>query len=125
MYQKCPYCDFNSHAISSHHVDDQAYVDSLLQDLLFALPSIDHRPIVSIFIGGGTPSLLSCQALEQLLLGIQKYCHLIPNIEITLEANPGTVDQSRFQRFAQAGVTRLSLVYKVFQPLPTKLGSHS
>lgn len=112
--KKCPYCDFNSHAISSHRFDDQAYVRTLLQDLFIALPSINNRPIVSIFIGGGTPSLLSYQALERLLLGIQKYCHLIPDIEITVEANPGTVDQSHFQRFAQAGVTRLSLGIQSF-----------
>ncbi len=106
--RKCPYCDFNSHEARQNTPED-LYVDALLKDLNENLPSIWGRRLVSIFFGGGTPSLFSPQSIEKILTGINNVMNIGPDLEITLEANPGTVDESRFAGFRQAGVNRLSI----------------
>jgi coproporphyrinogen III oxidase-like Fe-S oxidoreductase len=106
--QKCPYCDFNSHALKGN-LPETAYVNALLDDFEQHLPYIQNRPLISIFFGGGTPSLFSGAAIHEILNGVAKRTSLTPDIEITLEANPGTVDEAQFVEFRQAGVNRLSL----------------
>lgn len=106
--RKCPYCDFNSHEAKSS-LPETLYVSALLQELDACLPLIAGRPFISLFFGGGTPSLFSPQAIASILDGVTKRFHLVPNAEITLEANPGTIDQTRFQDFRHAGINRLSL----------------
>jgi oxygen-independent coproporphyrinogen-3 oxidase len=118
--QKCPYCDFNSHA--QGRVADSIYVQALLADLEAQSYDRRHgqgpggpgRPINSIFIGGGTPSLLSGQALAQLLQGIGRLLPLSPQLEISLEANPGAVDAEHFTAYRAAGVNRLSIGVQSF-----------
>lgn len=112
--KKCPYCDFNSYAIDKNGFDENAYIDALLKDFHFALPSIQGRIITSIFIGGGTPNLLSYHALERLIRSIDQHGQIIKDCEITLEANPGTVDQAYFCEFHQIGISRLSLGVQSF-----------
>ena len=94
--RKCPYCDFNSHEAKGDVPEDQ-YVDALLTDLEIALPSVWGRRIFSVFIGGGTPSLFTAAAIDRLLSGIRARTPLAPDAEITLEANPGTVEAARFR----------------------------
>lgn len=106
--QKCPYCDFNSHAVK-YSLPEEIYVSALLQELDSRLYLIENRPIVSIFFGGGTPSLFSPLAIKRILDGISQRILLTPQIEITLEANPGTIDQAYFRDFYHAGINRLSL----------------
>ena len=136
--RKCPYCDFNSHEISpprrhrdavpspqgakqhlgrpgvllSPHETD--YLAALIADLEAALPAIWGRPIVSVFIGGGTPSLMSGATVDALLAELRMRLPLLPEAEITLEANPGTVETERFAAYAEAGVNRLSLGIQSF-----------
>jgi putative oxygen-independent coproporphyrinogen III oxidase len=112
--RKCPYCDFNSHAQNSQNIPQMAYLAALFADLEQELPQLAEREIVSIFIGGGTPSLLDAEIIEQLLLGLRTRLNLQPQLEITLEANPGTVESEKFQRFRDAGVNRLSLGIQSF-----------
>ncbi len=111
--QKCPYCDFNSHQ-AKNKFDEDAYVDALLCDLVSELPFVWGRPIETIFIGGGTPSLFSAQAIDKLLKGIRSLVTVQPMAEITMEANPGTFEQERFQGFKDAGVNRLSVGVQSF-----------
>ena len=111
--KKCPYCDFNSHE-SSGAVPEQRYLDALCADLESALPLIWGRRIVSIFIGGGTPSLFSPAGIDRLLADIRARLPLEPGCEITLEANPGTFERERFKAFRAAGVTRLSIGVQSF-----------
>jgi len=111
--RKCPYCDFNSHE-ARQDIPEAAYIAALIQDLENALPHIWGRRVVSIFIGGGTPSLLSAQGLETLLMAIRARLPLLAEAEITLEANPGTVEASKFADFRHAGITRLSLGIQSF-----------
>ena len=111
---KCPYCDFNSHEMRDA-LPEQAYVDALIADLELDLPGVWGRTVESIFIGGGTPSLFSAQAIERLLSEVRARLPLKPGAEITLEANPGTVDQERFTGFYAAGVNRLSIGVQSFQ----------
>jgi putative oxygen-independent coproporphyrinogen III oxidase len=106
--QKCPYCDFNSHALKGN-LPEAAYVAALLDDLDQHLAIVKDRPLISIFFGGGTPSLFSGAAIHDILNGVAKRMTLKPEIEITLEANPGTVDEAQFAAFKTAGVNRLSL----------------
>jgi len=113
--RKCPYCDFNSHEAKGD-VPEAAYVDALLRDVELALPSIWGRRIVSVFVGGGTPSLFSAAAIDRLLADIRARVPLSPGAEITLEANPGTFERARFAGFAAAGVNRLSLGIQSFDP---------
>lgn len=107
--RKCPYCDFNSHAVRNA-IPERGYVDALLADLdaQFAL-GLDDRPLRSVFIGGGTPSLFSGAAIQALLDGVRARCRLAADAEITLEANPGAVDASHFAAYRRAGVNRLSI----------------
>lgn len=106
--QKCPYCDFNSHALKGN-LPEALYVSALLQELEDNLPYIDDRPLHTIFFGGGTPSLFSPSAIANILQGIRARTLISPQIEITMEANPGTIDQVRFEGFRAAGINRLSL----------------
>lgn len=112
--QKCPYCDFNSHTLKQS-IPEKEYIAHLLADLDQDLKYVQGRALQSIFIGGGTPSLLSAEAILQLLQGIGKRIAFSPNIEITLEANPGTIETGRFAGFVQAGVTRISIGVQSFQ----------
>jgi oxygen-independent coproporphyrinogen-3 oxidase len=111
--KKCPYCDFNSHE-RGQTLDESRYVDALLADLEAALPQVWGRRVVSVFIGGGTPSLFSPAAIERLLGGVRARLPLEPGCEITLEANPGTFERERFRAFRGAGVTRLSVGVQSF-----------
>ena len=106
--RKCPYCDFNSHAARAD-IDEQAYVDALIRDLDFELREPESRALISIFIGGGTPSLFSDRAIGRLLDAVAARLRFAPDIEITLEANPGTADASHFRGYRAAGVNRLSI----------------
>ena len=113
--KKCPYCDFNSHEARGEAPETE-YVDALLTDLEFALPSIWGRRVVSAFIGGGTPSLFSAGAIDRLLAGIRARVPLAPDAEVTLEANPGTFEREKFAGYRAAGVNRLSLGIQSFDP---------
>ncbi|MDX1268023.1 MAG: radical SAM family heme chaperone HemW, partial [Oceanisphaera sp.] len=112
--QKCPYCDFNSHAMKET-IPEQAYITALLDDLRQDLHLAQGRALHSIFIGGGTPSLLTPDAIGQLLSGVQQLIPFRDQIEITLEANPGTVEAGRFAGFKAAGVNRISIGIQSFQ----------
>ncbi len=114
--RKCPYCDFNSHQADAG-IPEQAYVAALLQDLELALPLVWGRKVSSVFFGGGTPSLLSGEALDRILCGVRALLPLEAGAEITLEANPGTVEVDRFKSFREAGINRLSLGIQSFNPL--------
>lgn len=111
--RKCPYCDFNSHA-APEALPEAAFIDALLEDLTLALPGIWGRRVETVFFGGGTPSLLSPKSVDRLLTGFRTLLPLSPGAEITLEANPGTVDAARFQGFRDAGINRLSLGIQSF-----------
>lgn len=111
--QKCPYCDFNSHA-QKQALPEQEYVDALLADLQQDLPRTSGRSLQSIFIGGGTPSLFSADAIQALLDGIRAKIPLEADAEITLEANPGTVEADRFSGYQQAGINRISMGVQSF-----------
>lgn len=111
--QKCPYCDFNSHTLRTH-LPEQIYLQSLLADLDQDLVHVQNRQIISIFFGGGTPSLFSAEAITFLLNEISQRLTLSDDCEITLEANPGTVEQDRFHGFYAAGVNRISLGVQSF-----------
>jgi len=117
--RKCPYCDFNSHK-SPDNLPEQAYINALLDDLRQDLSYLPQRPISSIFIGGGTPSLLSAKAYVHLLAELQKLVTFLPDIEITMEANPGTIEHDRFEEYRQAGINRLSLGIQSFNPVHLK-----
>ncbi len=112
--RKCPYCDFNSHEMKAQDMPEQRYIDALVADLEAALPLVWGRTIHSIFIGGGTPSLFSAQAIDRLLGDLRARLRLEPDCEITLEANPGTFEKDRFRAFRAAGVTRLSVGVQSF-----------
>ena len=117
--KKCPYCDFNSHEWSAtsapgQSLPEQPYLDALRADLQAALPLIWGRPVHTVFIGGGTPSLFSPEAIDRLLGDVRALVKLDADAEITLEANPGTFEKDRFKAFRQAGVTRLSIGVQSF-----------
>lgn len=112
--QKCPYCDFNSHGLKSS-LPEKEYVSHLLDDLEHDLTLTHKRPISTIFIGGGTPSLFSPEAIASLLAGIRARSELLEGAEVTLEANPGTVEAERFKGFQQAGVNRISIGVQSFE----------
>ncbi|POA99660.1 oxygen-independent coproporphyrinogen III oxidase-like protein [Chromobacterium sinusclupearum] len=113
--RKCPYCDFNSHE-PKNGFDEMAYVDALLRDLEYSLPEVWGRPLTSIFMGGGTPSLFSPQAMDALLAGVRARMKLHPDAEITMEANPGTFEIERFRGYREAGINRLSIGIQSFDP---------
>jgi len=106
--RKCPYCDFNSHS-SGNTLPEKQYLDSLFADLEHDLPEVWGRPVQSIFIGGGTPSLFSAKAIDELLAGLRLRLPIEPLAEITLEANPGTIETGKFAEFRSAGINRLSI----------------
>ncbi len=114
--RKCPYCDFNSHTTrgTDTAIPEDAWLDAVVADLQAALPQVWGRRVHSVFIGGGTPSLMSAAALDRLLTAIRMLLALDPLAEITLEANPGTVEAGRFRDFRAAGVNRLSLGIQSF-----------
>lgn len=119
--RKCPYCDFNSHTLDAD-LPEQAYIDALLLDLDadladFASATLAERELCSIFIGGGTPSLISPAAYARLFAGLRQRLNWSDTLEITLEANPGTVEQGLFQGYADVGINRLSIGVQSFNPL--------
>jgi len=115
--KKCPYCDFNSHQIQEgkQGFDEARYIKALITDLETELPRIWGRQVHSIFIGGGTPSLLSANGMHELLSAIRARVNLEPDCEITMEANPGSVETEKFAGFAKAGINRVSLGIQSFQ----------
>ncbi|PMO68684.1 YggW family oxidoreductase [Vibrio breoganii] len=116
--QKCPYCDFNSHALKGD-IPEELYIDALLEDLDSDISkyadSVGERVLTSIFIGGGTPSLISPQQIARLLSGVQQRVAFSKDIEITMEANPGTIEAERFAQYVHAGVTRISIGVQSFE----------
>lgn len=111
--QKCPYCDFNSHTFDGE-LAESAYIQRLQHDLLTDLSLVEHRQLSSIFLGGGTPSLFSADSIKQLLQFIALQFDGVTEIEITMEANPGTFEQEKFAAYRQAGINRLSLGIQSF-----------
>ena len=117
--KKCPYCDFNSHEAKGE-IPEAEYINALIADLESALPQIWGRRVGTIFIGGGTPSLISGAGMDLLLTGIRSRIALIPEAEITMEANPGTVEVAKFAAFRDAGVNRVSLGIQSFDEAKLK-----
>ena len=115
--KKCPYCDFNSHQVKDgvQGFDEERYIKALITDLETELPRIWGRQVHSIFIGGGTPSLLSPTGMNDLLSAIRARVNLEPGAEITMEANPGSVEADKFTAFAKSGINRVSLGIQSFQ----------
>lgn len=106
--RKCPYCDFNSHQLKSAH-PDSSYIETLLRDFDLEAPNIEGRTIESVFFGGGTPSLFTPDEFARLLTQLRSRIEFAADVEITLEANPGTVERGRFAGYVQAGINRVSL----------------
>lgn len=113
--RKCPYCDFNSHTFTGE-LPQEAYLDALLEDLQQDLALVRERPVSSVFIGGGTPSLMSADFYRALFRRLERVLSFTDDAEITLEANPGTVEQDRFRGFREAGINRLSIGIQSFNP---------
>lgn len=113
--RKCPYCDFNSHTFKGE-LPEKAYLEALITDLGQDLRLIRERPVSSVFIGGGTPSLMSAEFYQALFRRLSQYLTFTTDVEITLEANPGTVEQERFRGFREAGINRLSIGIQSFDP---------
>lgn len=113
--RKCPYCDFYSHEKHST-IPEKEYLDVLRQDLELSLPMIWGRKISSIFIGGGTPSLLSAKGIDQLLSFIRELLPVLPDAEISMEANPGTFEAGKFKSYRESGINRLSIGIQSFNP---------
>lgn len=111
--KKCPYCDFNSHEQRAD-IPEDAYVDALLDDLANEMPLVWGRQFSTVFIGGGTPSLFSANALDKLISGIRALTALAPSAEITMEANPGSFEQERFKDYRALGINRLSIGVQSF-----------
>ena len=111
--QKCPYCDFNSHELKKE-LDEKKYIEALISDLEQELPLFWGRSISSIFMGGGTPSLFSPESIDQLISALRARLTFAPDIEITMEANPGTVELGKFKEFSSAGINRLSIGIQSF-----------
>ncbi len=112
--RKCPYCDFNSHEAQT--IPEQDYVARLIQDLTNDLSYVQGRKLGSIFFGGGTPSLFSAQSIGAMIAAAEKQIGFLPDIEITLEANPGTAESQKFADFREVGVNRLSIGVQSFNP---------
>ena len=110
--RKCPYCDFNSH--ETEDVPEDHYIRSLLQDLREDSPMIQGRAVETLFIGGGTPSLFSAEAIQKLMRGIAQLIPFAPTLEATMEANPGSADADKFYAFKDAGINRLSIGIQSF-----------
>ena len=111
--RKCPYCDFNSHA-APERLPAEEYIRALVADLEQDLPLAWGRPVGSIYFGGGTPSLISADQIAEFLSAARARLNLRPDVEITLEANPGTIEHDSFSAYAQAGVNRVSLGVQSF-----------
>ena len=111
--KKCPYCDFNSHEKRDDY-DEQAYVNALIRDLKEEAPRLAGRQLSSIFIGGGTPSLFSAESIDQVLKAVHQQLNIADDIEITLEANPGTAEADKFSAFRRIGINRLSIGVQSF-----------
>ncbi|MBA3563891.1 MAG: radical SAM family heme chaperone HemW [Gammaproteobacteria bacterium] len=105
---KCPYCDFNSH-VQRGVLPEGRYIDALIADLELDLATVSPRPLQSIFLGGGTPSLFAAEAIARLFEAVRLRVPCSPSMEVTLEANPGTIERGRFAEYRSAGVTRLSI----------------
>lgn len=126
--KKCPYCDFNSHQVKDRgensdnrfNFDEARYINALIADLETELPNIWGRQVHSIFIGGGTPSLLSPEGMDRLLSAVRARLNLEPACEITMEANPGSVETEKFAAFATSGINRISLGIQSFQDAQLK-----
>jgi len=114
--RKCPYCDFNSHETYGE-IPERDYVNALIADLEQDLPAVWGRTLQSVFIGGGTPSLFTPTAMDRILTGVRTCLKLRPDAEITLEANPGTVDRAYFRDLLGTGINRLSLGVQSFQDI--------
>lgn len=117
--RKCPYCDFNSHAVKGE-IPEHAYLNALLDDLDQDLSLVRERPIETVFIGGGTPSLMSGAFYHRLFERLRERLTFSPEAEITLEANPGTLETGRFESFREAGINRLSIGAQSFDPAQLK-----
>lgn len=117
--QKCPYCDFNSHAVKQG-IPEQEYIAHLLADLDQDLTLVGDRELTSIFIGGGTPSVFTAQGIGHILHGVKQRLNCASDMEVTMEANPGTVEAERFAGYVQAGVTRFSIGVQSFQSAQLK-----
>ncbi len=111
--RKCPYCDFNSHE-STGEIPENRYLDALQADIEQALPDVWGRQVHTVFIGGGTPSLLSASAVDRLMSMLRTHFNLWPDAEVTLEANPGAAEAGRFKAYAQSGINRISLGIQSF-----------
>lgn len=111
--KKCPYCDFNSHE-SVGEIPEDRYLDALQADIEQALPDVWGRQVHTIFIGGGTPSLLSASAIDRLMAMLRAHFNLWPDAEVTLEANPGAAEAERFKSYAESGINRISLGIQTF-----------
>ena len=123
--RKCPYCDFNSHQIKNDGInqsgfDEQRYINALIFDIETELPNIWGRQVHSIFIGGGTPSLLSPEGMDKLLCAIRARVNLEPDAEITMEANPGSIEAEKFSAFAKCGINRVSIGVQSFDDAKLK-----
>ena len=118
--KKCPYCDFNSHGLKGE-LPEAAYVDALLRDLDQDLPRVTGRHIETVFFGGGTPSLFGPASIGRFLEGVRTRLPLAADAEITLEANPGTVERGRFAEYRGAGITRLSIGVQSFDETALKV----
>ena len=112
--RKCPYCDFNSHAVKGE-LPAEEYERSLLKDLQQDLPLVWGRAVPSVFFGGGTPSLVSAEQIRVLMSGFRSLLRLSPEAEVTLEANPGTIEHDRFSAYRDAGINRVSLGVQSFR----------
>ncbi len=118
--RKCPYCDFNSHEARGFY-SEREYVSALIRDLELALPLIWGRTVFTVFFGGGTPSIFSGESIEEIMRNVRMLLPLDINAEITLEANPGTVEAARFSAYREAGVNRLSLGIQSFNDAHLRL----
>ncbi len=106
--RKCPYCDFNSHTLRGE-LDEARYIEALERDLEAQAVETRGREVVSIFLGGGTPSLFSPDAIGRLLASARRHLALAPDVEVTMEANPGAIERGKFGEYRAAGLTRVSL----------------
>lgn len=114
--KKCPYCDFNSHAkTDAIALPEEQYIEALLRDLQNDRAYVEDRPLKSLFFGGGTPSLFSPASIEKIIQGVDRFFRLSIDAEITLEANPGTLEHRQFKDYVQAGINRVSLGAQSFQ----------
>jgi putative oxygen-independent coproporphyrinogen III oxidase len=113
--RKCPYCDFNSHQLKSA-APDAAYIDALLRDFELELPRLEDRRVDSVFFGGGTPSLFQPEEFSRLLGALRQRIAFAADVEVTLEANPGTIERGRFAGYRDAGINRVSLGAQTFAP---------